>query len=71
MLIILQDGKTNSAVLVCGFLLYVGLVTKPVDALQLYAVKRTPPVLQPSHHRYCIFFVDFIGHKYHCIIDCT
>lgn len=46
-----QDGKCSSAILVSAFLLYVGFVTRPQDALQLYAVKRTPPNLQPSHLR--------------------
>nr|XP_014282591.1 cyclin-G-associated kinase isoform X2 [Halyomorpha halys] len=59
--IVCNDGKTNSAMLACGFLLYVGFIVEPKDALQLYAVKRTPPSLQPSHIRYLEYLSQVLG----------
>jgi len=46
-----QDGKASSAVLVCAFLIYMKLFERPEDAAQLFAVRRTPPGLQPSEMR--------------------
>ncbi|XP_073985942.1 cyclin-G-associated kinase isoform X3 [Rhodnius prolixus] len=59
--IVCHDGKCSSAILVSAFLLYVGFVTRPQDALQLYAVKRTPPNLQPSHLRYLEYFSQILS----------
>uniref|UniRef100_A0A069DZQ8 Cyclin-G-associated kinase n=1 Tax=Panstrongylus megistus TaxID=65343 RepID=A0A069DZQ8_9HEMI len=59
--IVCHDGKCCSAILVSAFLLYVGFVNRPRDALQLYAVKRTPPNLQPSHLRYLDYFSQILN----------
>ncbi|KAK9506854.1 hypothetical protein O3M35_008714 [Rhynocoris fuscipes] len=59
--IVCNDGKCSSAMLVCAFLLYVGFVNRPQDALQLYAVKRTPPNLLPSHLRYLEYFSQVLN----------
>ncbi|KAL1122210.1 hypothetical protein AAG570_003615 [Ranatra chinensis] len=56
-----QDGRCNSAMLVSGFLLFVNFVTRPEDALQLFAVKRTPSTIQPSHRRYLEYFAEVLS----------
>ncbi|KAG8236954.1 hypothetical protein J437_LFUL016149, partial [Ladona fulva] len=43
-----MDGKASSATLVCAFLMFVNMFPRPEDAAQMFAVKRTPPGLQPS-----------------------
>ncbi|KAK7579810.1 hypothetical protein V9T40_000439 [Parthenolecanium corni] len=55
-----MDGKSGSAVLACAFFLFVGFVSKPEDAAQLFAVKRTPPVFQPSEIRYLKYFSEIV-----------
>ncbi|XP_065208791.1 cyclin-G-associated kinase [Planococcus citri] len=55
-----MDGKSSSAVLVSAFLMFVGFVAKPEDALQMFAVKRTPPNLQPSEMRYLKYFCEIL-----------
>ncbi|KAF6208653.1 hypothetical protein GE061_017111 [Apolygus lucorum] len=59
--IVCNDGKRSSPLLIAGFLLFVGFVTRPNDALQLYAVKRTPHNLQPSHIRYLEYFTQVLA----------
>lgn len=54
------DGKANSALLVCAFLIFVDLFGKPEDAAQLFAVKRMPPSLRPSHIRYLNYFATVL-----------
>jgi len=46
-----KDGKATSATLVCAFLMFVNLFSKPEDAAQMFAVKRMPPGLHPSEMR--------------------
>ncbi|KAL0277549.1 UNVERIFIED_CONTAM: hypothetical protein PYX00_004794 [Menopon gallinae] len=46
------DGKASSAILVVSLLMYSGMMEKYEDALQMFAVKRIPPDLQPSEARY-------------------
>lgn len=55
-----QDGKQMSCVLVCGLLLYSKLVTVPEDALQIFAVKRTPINIAPSQLRYLYYLSNII-----------
>lgn len=50
------DGKANSALLTCAFLIFVDLFERPEDAAQMFAVKRMPPCLRPSHMRYLHYF---------------
>lgn len=54
------DGKANSALLICAFLIFVDLFDKPEDAAQLFAVKRMPPNLKPSHMRYLHYFASVL-----------
>ncbi|XP_063218105.1 cyclin-G-associated kinase isoform X2 [Bacillus rossius redtenbacheri] len=49
------DGKAVSATLVCAFLMFVNMFHKPEDAAQMFAVKRSPPGLQPSETRYLYY----------------
>ncbi|KAF5274004.1 hypothetical protein FQA39_LY01119 [Lamprigera yunnana] len=55
-----MDGKATSATVLCALLIYVGLFVVPEDALQLFAVKRTPPNMQPSELRYLYYVADII-----------
>ncbi|XP_034247593.1 cyclin-G-associated kinase isoform X2 [Thrips palmi] len=50
------DGKANSALLICAFLIFVDLFERPEDAAQMFAVKRMPPSIRPSHMRYLHYF---------------
>ncbi|XP_046390419.1 cyclin-G-associated kinase isoform X2 [Ischnura elegans] len=55
-----MDGKASSATLVCAFLMFVNMFPRPEDAAQMFAVKRTPPGLQPSEMRYLFYFWNII-----------
>ncbi|XP_046960103.1 cyclin-G-associated kinase [Vanessa cardui] len=55
-----QDGKSRSCVLLCGLLMYAKLVSVPEDALQIFAVKRTPINLPPSQLRYLYYLNNII-----------
>ncbi|XP_045473682.1 cyclin-G-associated kinase [Harmonia axyridis] len=54
------DGKAVSASLVCGLLIYSGVCEVPEDALQMFAVKRMPPNLQPSNLRYLYYLSEIV-----------
>ncbi|KAL4718369.1 hypothetical protein ACJJTC_004602, partial [Scirpophaga incertulas] len=55
-----QDGKGLSCVLLCGLLMYARLVTVPEDALQIFAVKRSPIHMAPSQLRYLYYLSNII-----------
>ncbi|XP_032510801.2 cyclin-G-associated kinase isoform X1 [Danaus plexippus] len=55
-----QDGKSRSCMLLCGLLMYAKLVTVPEDALQIFAVKRTPINLPPSQLRYLYYLSNIV-----------
>ncbi|XP_026328227.1 cyclin-G-associated kinase isoform X2 [Hyposmocoma kahamanoa] len=55
-----QDGKGMSCMLLCGLLLYAKLVTVPEDALQIFAVKRSPINCPPSQLRYLYYLSNII-----------
>ncbi|KAF5290014.1 hypothetical protein FQR65_LT11680 [Abscondita terminalis] len=55
-----MDGKSTSATILCAFLIYVGLFVVPEDALQLFAVKRIPPNMQPSELKYLYYMADIV-----------
>lgn len=44
----------------CALFLYAGLVIEPEDALQMFAVKRTPPNLKASELRYLYYLGDIV-----------
>ncbi|XP_050668220.1 cyclin-G-associated kinase isoform X2 [Leptidea sinapis] len=54
------DGKSRSAMLLCGLLLYAKLVTVPEDALQIFAVKRMPINMSPSQLRYLYYLHNIV-----------
>ncbi|XP_018903296.2 cyclin-G-associated kinase isoform X2 [Bemisia tabaci] len=54
------DGKASSALLVSSFFIFLKLFSNPADALQMFAVKRMPPDLQPSEMRYLHYFNDVL-----------
>jgi cyclin G-associated kinase len=47
-----MDGKASSALLVSALMMYSGLFKRPDDAVQMFAVKRVPPNLNPSEMRF-------------------
>ncbi|XP_053602975.1 cyclin-G-associated kinase isoform X2 [Plodia interpunctella] len=55
-----QDGKSMSCVVLCGLLLYAKLVTVPEDALQIFAVKRSPIHIAPSQLRYLYYLSNIV-----------
>ncbi|XP_013184450.1 cyclin-G-associated kinase [Amyelois transitella] len=55
-----QDGKAMSCVVLCGLLLYAKLVTVPEDALQIFAVKRSPINIAPSQLRYLYYLSNIV-----------
>ncbi|XP_055613200.1 cyclin-G-associated kinase [Uranotaenia lowii] len=55
-----DSGKALAATMVCALLVYSQLVTEPEDALQIFAVKRTPPNMRPSELRYLYYLGDIV-----------
>ncbi|CAG9115604.1 unnamed protein product [Plutella xylostella] len=55
-----QDGKTMSCMILCGLLLYSKLVTVPEDALQIFAVKRSPINMPASQLRYLYYLSNIV-----------
>ncbi|XP_013177988.1 PREDICTED: cyclin-G-associated kinase isoform X2 [Papilio xuthus] len=55
-----QDGKSMSCMLLCGLLLYAKLVTVPEDALQIFAVKRSPISISPAQLRYLYYLSNIV-----------
>ena len=47
-----QDGKASTSMLVCSFLLLCHAFKQPEQALNMFAIKRSPPDLQPSQFRW-------------------
>lgn len=52
--VIIIQGSDNSmaATVVCSLLIYANLAQEPEDAMQIFAVRRQPPNLEPSQVRY-------------------
>ncbi|XP_029716298.2 cyclin-G-associated kinase [Aedes albopictus] len=62
-LIVIQSpdsGKAMAATMVCALLVYSQLVTEPEDAMQIFAVKRTPPNMRASELRYLYYLGDIV-----------
>ncbi|KAG7299615.1 hypothetical protein JYU34_016600 [Plutella xylostella] len=55
-----QDGKAMSCMILCGLLLYSKLVTVPEDALQIFAVKRSPINMPASQLRYLYYLSNIV-----------
>lgn len=50
----------HSSLQTCALLIYANLVQQPEDALQIFAVRRTPPCLRPSELRYLYYLADIV-----------
>ncbi|XP_053682884.1 cyclin-G-associated kinase [Sabethes cyaneus] len=55
-----DSGKALAATIVCALLIYSQLVTEPEDAMQIFAVKRTPPGMRASELRYLYYMGDLV-----------
>lgn len=53
-----DQGKATAATLIAALFLYAGLVREPEDAMQMFAVKRTPPGVRASDLRYLYYMGD-------------
>ncbi|XP_045108422.1 cyclin-G-associated kinase-like isoform X2 [Portunus trituberculatus] len=52
------DGKASTSMLMCSFLLLCHAFKQPEQALNMFAIKRSPPDLQPSQFRYLEYMRD-------------
>ncbi|GFR28810.1 cyclin-G-associated kinase [Trichonephila clavata] len=57
------DGKSSSAVLVSGFLIFCKLFKKPEEALQLFALRRCCVNMVPSQLRYLQYVADIVDER--------
>ena len=48
----LQDGRASTAMLISSFLIMMHVFGSPEQVLNMFAIKRTPPGLQPSQFRW-------------------
>ncbi|CAB3361786.1 Hypothetical predicted protein [Cloeon dipterum] len=55
-----MDGRASSALAVSALLMYCGLFKRPDDAVQMFAVKRFPPILNPSEMRYLYYLYNIL-----------
>uniref|UniRef100_A0A2M4B9T6 Cyclin-G-associated kinase n=1 Tax=Anopheles marajoara TaxID=58244 RepID=A0A2M4B9T6_9DIPT len=55
-----DSGRALAATVVCGLLIYAGLVTEPEDAMQMFAIRRMPPNMRPSELRYLYYLGDIV-----------
>lgn len=55
-----DGGKALAATMVCALLVYSGLCAEPEDAMQIFAVKRTPPNMRASELRYLYYLGDVV-----------
>uniref|UniRef100_A0A1B0GPQ5 non-specific serine/threonine protein kinase n=1 Tax=Phlebotomus papatasi TaxID=29031 RepID=A0A1B0GPQ5_PHLPP len=55
-----DSGKATAATMVGGLLIYASLVKEPEDAMQIFAVKRTPPNMRASELRYLYYLGDIL-----------
>lgn len=61
-----DGGRASASTMVSALMIYAQLVREPEDALQMFAVKRTPPNVKPSELRYLYYAADIIrGHFPH------
>uniref|UniRef100_A0A336MIR6 CSON002152 protein n=1 Tax=Culicoides sonorensis TaxID=179676 RepID=A0A336MIR6_CULSO len=55
-----DGGRGIAATMLCALLIYAHLVTEPEDAMQIFAVKRTPPNIKASELRYLYYLGDIV-----------
>jgi cyclin G-associated kinase len=53
-----DQGKSAAATMLSALMIYANLVREPEDAMQIFAVKRTPPNMKPSEIRYLYYMSD-------------
>lgn len=53
-----DQGRSAAATMLSALLIYSNLVREPEDAMQIFAVKRTPPNMKPSEVRYLYYMSD-------------
>ncbi|XP_068220861.1 cyclin-G-associated kinase isoform X2 [Palaemon carinicauda] len=56
-----MDGKASTAMLVCSFLLICHAFNRPEQALNMFAIKRSPPNLQASQFKYLEYIRDLVS----------
>lgn len=55
-----DGGKSTASTMLGVLMIYAQLVREPEDALQMFAVKRTPPCERPSELRYLYYAADIM-----------
>lgn len=55
-----DGGRATASTMASALLIYAQLVREPEDALQMFAVKRTPPNTKPSELRYLYYAADIV-----------
>ena len=55
-----DGGKSTASTMVGALMIYAQLVREPEDALQMFAVKRSPPNQKPSELRYLYYAADIM-----------
>lgn len=55
-----DGGRSIASTLIGALMIYAQLVREPEDALQMFAVKRTPPNMRPSELRYLYYTADLM-----------
>uniref|UniRef100_A0A182NCL9 Cyclin-G-associated kinase n=1 Tax=Anopheles dirus TaxID=7168 RepID=A0A182NCL9_9DIPT len=55
-----DGGRALASTVVSALLIYAALVTEPEDAMQMFAIKRTPPNMRPSELRYLYYLGDIV-----------
>jgi cyclin G-associated kinase len=55
-----DGGRATSSTMIGALMIYAQLVREPEDALQMFAVKRTPPNVKPSELRYLYYAADIV-----------
>lgn len=55
-----DGGRAAASTMVSALMIYAQLVREPEDALQMFAVKRTPPNIRPSELRYLYYAADVV-----------
>jgi cyclin G-associated kinase len=55
-----DGGRATASTMVSALMIYAQLVREPEDALQMFAVKRTPPNMRPSELRYLYYGADIV-----------
>lgn len=55
-----DGGRSAASTVIGALMIFAQLIREPEDALQMFAVKRTPPNVRPSELRYLYYSADLI-----------